>query len=88
MPVRAVPPTAQDPLADAFCLVCLAVEEVDHLSLAKNRRHTYLRRPVEEAAAVIAAAADAGAAAGAEAKAEAATAAAAARGWIVEQVNP
>jgi hypothetical protein len=66
----------------------LAVEEVDHLSLAKNRRHTYLRRPVEEAAAVIAAAAEAGAAAGAEAKAEAATAAAAARGWIVEQVNP
>ncbi|PSC70073.1 pyridoxamine 5 -phosphate oxidase isoform B [Micractinium conductrix] len=37
------PPSADSPVLDAFCLVCLAVEEVDHIQLAKNLRHRYLR---------------------------------------------
>lgn len=39
----AEPPTADSPVVDTFCLVCLAVEEVDHLQLASNVRHRYLR---------------------------------------------
>lgn len=43
------PPTGEDPVVDTFCLVCLTVEEVDHLSLAKNVRHRYVRGEGSEA---------------------------------------
>lgn len=36
-------------MVDTFCLVCLTVEEVDHLSLAKNVRHRYVRGEGSEA---------------------------------------
>ena len=40
---RADPPPASSPAADTFCLLCLAVEEVDHVQLRPNTRHAYTR---------------------------------------------
>ena len=59
-----------------FCLVCLAVEAVDHLELKSNQRHRYTLQQQ-------------GPAAGAAAGAAATAAADAAIGeWVVENVNP
>jgi hypothetical protein len=44
------PPTMHDPVQDTFCLVCLAVEEVDHIELKGNIRHQYLLKAAGEAA--------------------------------------
>ncbi|KAI7839106.1 hypothetical protein COHA_007111 [Chlorella ohadii] len=39
-------PTASDPVLDTFCLLCLDVEEVDHIQLAPTfLRHTFVRQP-------------------------------------------
>ncbi|EFN52522.1 hypothetical protein CHLNCDRAFT_36836 [Chlorella variabilis] len=59
---RPDPPTAQDPVLDTFCLVCLEVEEVDHIQLNGNLRHVYLLQPAAAAAAGEAAAAEGAAA--------------------------
>ena len=60
--LHADPPTAQDPVLDTFCLVCLEVEEVDHIQLNGNLRHVYLLQPAAAAAAGEAAAAEGAAA--------------------------
>lgn len=41
-------PTKDDPVADAFCLVYMDVEEVDHLELSQNQRHTYRKQQQQE----------------------------------------
>lgn len=86
-------PTAQDPVVDTFCLVCLAVEEVDHLQLGKNVRHTYIKSAAATAGAAgeAAAGAEAGgqpAAAGAAEGGAAEGAAVEGSGWEVTNVNP
>lgn len=50
-PAAADPPAPSSPVLDTFCLVCLAVEEVDHVQLAANLRHLYLRQASAAAAA-------------------------------------
>lgn len=48
--LAAAPPRGDGPVLDTFCLLCLAVEEVDHIQLAANLRHRYLRQPASAAA--------------------------------------
>ena len=43
-PLHAAPPGPDSPVAGTFCLLCLDVEEVDHVQLVGNRRHTYTRQ--------------------------------------------